>query len=252
MSALRAKCPDCRTLTAVALDGDYQCHSCGREFAAGLLRVRSAWGVGGDGMKEGATLPLDWPDAGLVEAETLEEQSQAVAERLPHRPLVLGGCCCSHIGAMRRLAERHGRVAVVWLDSHGDLNTPESSPSGNVWGMPLRMAIDEGSVRPGNVAHVGARNLDPPEVEYMRSVGIDDDVARALADTDAVYVALDLDVLRPGEADVFMPEPGGPTVAEVEAVLRGLPRVDGLGLSGHLGSERNVAALTRLVRAAGL
>ena len=252
MSALRAKCPDCRTLTAVALDGDYQCHSCGREFAAGLLRVRSAWGVGGDGMKEGAMLSLDWPDAGLVEAETLEQQSQAVAEQLPHRPLVLGGCCCSHVGAIRRLAERHGRLAVVWLDAHGDLNTPESSPSGNAWGMALRMAIDEGSVRPADVALVGARNLDAPEVEYTRSVGIDDDVARAIADADAVYVALDLDVLRPGEADVFMPEPGGPTVAEVEALLRGLPRVDGLGLSGHLGSEHNVGPLTRLARAAGL
>jgi arginase family protein len=252
VSALRAKCPDCRTLTAVALDGDYQCHSCGREFAAGLLRVRSAWGVGGDGMKEGATLPLDWPDAGLVEAETLEQQVRAVAEQLPHRPLVLGGCCCSHVGAIRRLAERHGRLAVVWFDAHGDLNTPESSPSGNAWGMALRMAIDEGSVRPADVALVGARNLDPSEVDYTRSVGIDDDIARALADTDAVYVALDLDVLRPGEADVFFPEPGGPALAEVEALLRGLPRVDGLGLSGHLGSERNVGPLTRLARAAGL
>ena len=252
MSALRAKCPDCRTLTAVALDGDYQCHSCGREFAAGLLRVRSARGVGGDGMKEGAILPLDWPDAGLVETETLEEQSRAVAEQLPHRPLVLGGCCCSHVGAVRRLAERHGRLAVVWLDAHGDLNTPESSPSGNAWGMPLRMAIDEGSVRPSDVALVGARNLDAPEVEYVRSVGIDDDVARALDGAHAVYVALDLDVLRPGEADVFMPEPGGPSLADVEAMLRGLPRVDGLGLSGHLGSDRNVEPLTRLARAAGL
>jgi arginase len=252
VSALRAKCPDCRTLTAVALDGDYQCHSCGRAFAAGLLRVRSAWGVGGDAMKEGATLALDWPDAGLVETETLEQQSQAVAEQVPHRPLVLGGCCCAHVGAIRRLAERRGRLAVVWLDSHGDLNTPETSPSGNPWGMALRMAIDEGTVRPEDVALVGARNLDPPEVEFMRSAGIDDDVARALDGTDAVYVALDLDVLRPGEADVFYPEPGGPTLAEVESVLRGLPRVDGLGFSGHLGSERNVAVVTRLARAAGL
>ena len=147
MSALRAKCPDCRTLTAVALDGDYQCHSCGREFAAGQLRVRSAWGVGGDGMKEGAALPLDWPDGGLVEAETLEQQSRAVAEQLPHRPLVLGGCCCSHIGAVEGLAARHDRLAVVWFDAHGDLNTPETSPSGNVWGMPFRMLLDSDTVR---------------------------------------------------------------------------------------------------------
>jgi arginase len=203
-------------------------------------------------MKEGAMLPLAWPEAALVEADSLEQQSRAVAEQLPRRPLVLGGCCCAHVGAIRGLAERRGRVAVVWLDAHGDLNTPQTSPSGNAWGMPLRMAIDEGSVRPADVAHVGARSLDPPEVEYMASAGIDDDVTRALDGVEAVYVALDLDVLRPGAVEAFMPEPGGPTLAEVEALLRSLPRIDGLGLTAHLGSERNVEPLTRLARAAGL
>jgi len=236
----------------VAFDDEYQCHSCGREFAAGLVRVRSAWGVGGDAMKEGAALPLEWPEAAVVETETLEEQSAAVAAQLPRRPLVLGGCCCAHIGAIRALAERHGRLAVVWLDAHGDLNTPESSPSGNTWGMPLRMAIDEGSVRPEDVALVGARNLDPPEVAFMRERGIDGDVARALGGADAVYVAFDVDVLRPGEAEAFFPEPGGPTVAEAEVILRSLPRVVGLGFTGLLGAQRNVEPLTRLARAAGL
>ncbi|MGE5691410.1 MAG: arginase family protein [Pseudomonadota bacterium] len=252
MSTLRARCPDCRTLTAVAVDDGYQCHSCGREFAAGLVRVPAAWGRGGEAMRAGATLPLPWPEAAVVEADTLEGQTRAVAEQLPRRPLVLGGCCCAHIGAIRGLARRHGRLAVVWLDAHGDLNTPESSPSGNAWGMPLRMALDEGSVRPEDVAHLGARSLDPPEVEYLRAHGIDDDVERGLAGTDAVYVALDVDVLRPGEVDAFMPEPGGPTLAEVEATLRSLPRVDGLGLTALLGSARNVEPLTRLARAAGL
>ena len=41
------------------------------------------------------------------------------------RPLVLGGCCCAHVGAIRGLAARAGRLAVVWFDAHGDLNTPE-------------------------------------------------------------------------------------------------------------------------------
>ncbi len=252
MSALRARCPDCRTNTAVALDGDYQCHSCGREFSAGLLRVRSAWGAGGEAMKEGAMLPLPWPEAATIEAETLEAQSQAVAEQLPSRPLVLGGCCCAHIGAIRELARRHGRLAVVWLDAHGDLNTPETSPSGNLWGMPLRIAIEEGSVRPEDVAHVGARALDPPEEEYLRAHGIDDDVARASAGADAVYVALDVDVLRPGELEPFMPEPGGPTLRELEALLGSLPRIDGLGFTGLVGAAANVEPLTRLARAAGL
>ncbi len=64
MSALRARCPDCRTLTAVAIGADYQCHSCGREFSAGLLRVPKAWGDGGGVMVEAARMRLPWPDAG--------------------------------------------------------------------------------------------------------------------------------------------------------------------------------------------
>ena len=252
MSTLRARCPDCRTLTAVALDDGYQCHSCGREFAAGLVRVRSAWGDGGEAMREGAMLSLPWPEAATVEAETLEEQSRVVAAALPVRPLVLGGCCCAHVGAIRALARRHGRLAVVWLDAHGDLNTPASSPSGNAWGMPLRMAIDEGSVRAGDVALVGARDLDPPELEYVRAVGIDGDVGRAIDGAAAVYVALDVDVVRPGELAAFMPVAGGPTVAEVEELLRELPRVDGLGLTGLVSDVRNVEPLTRLAVAAGL
>ena len=111
---------------------------------------------------------------------------------------MLGGCCCAHVGAIRGLAARHGRLAVVWLDAHGDLNTPESSPSGNAWGMPLRLALDEGSVATTDVALVGARDLDPPEAAYVAEHGIDDDVGRALAGADAVYVALDVDVLEPG------------------------------------------------------
>ena len=171
MSTLRARCPDCRTLTAVAIDDEYQCHSCGREYAAGLVRVPRAWGSGGETMAAAALLALPYPEAARIEEATLDEQVAAQIRNLPVRPLVLGGCCCSHIGAIRGLAARRGRLAVVWVDAHGDLNTPESSPSGNAWGMPLRMAIDAGAVEPADVALVGARSLDPPELEYLAKPG---------------------------------------------------------------------------------
>ena len=205
MSALRARCPRCRTLTAVAFDELYECHSCGSTFAAGLVRVPRAWGAGGEEMAAAAETELPYPEALVVDLETLAEQSTVLARGLPRRPLVLGGCCCAHVGAIRGLAARHGRLAVVWLDAHGDLNTPESSPSGNLWGMPLRTAIDEGSIRTDDVALVGARDLDPPERAYVAEHGIDDDLSRALDGADAVYVALDLDVLEPGLLPVFMP-----------------------------------------------
>lgn len=73
MSLLRARCPDCRTLTAVAIGPEYQCHSCGREFAAGLVLVRGE-----------PTLDLPWPEAAVIDAA-------ADLPQLPARPLVVGG-----------------------------------------------------------------------------------------------------------------------------------------------------------------
>jgi arginase len=205
-------------------------------------------------MAAAAFLPLPYPEAARIEEASLDEQVAAQIRNLPARPLVLGGCCCSHVGVIRGLAARRGRLAVVWVDAHGDLNTPESSPSGNAWGMPLRMAIDSADIDPADVALVGARNLDPPEVEYLAATGIDDDLDRALDGCDRVYVAFDCDVLRPGELSVFMPEPGGPTLAEAEKLIRdiaGRGELAGLGLTG-LREDAGVAALLRLTAAAGL
>lgn len=205
-------------------------------------------------MGEAASLDLPYPEALAVEADTLEEQSKAVARALPVRPLVLGGCCCAHVGAIRGLSGRYDRLAVVWLDAHGDLNTSETSPSGNQWGMPLRMAIDEGSVRTADVALVGARDLDPPEAAYVEEQGIDDDVDRALEGADAAYVALDVDVLEPGSVPSFMPVPGGPSPLEVESILRDLAerrRIVGMGLTG-LVPTAEPGDVARFAVAAGL
>ena len=205
MSRLRAKCPDCRTFTAVALGPDYECHSCGREFHAGLVRVPRAWGRGGEAMAEAAHLDLPYPETIVVECDSLEEQNLSLAAELPERPLVLGGCCCSHVGAVEGLAARHERLAVVWLDAHGDLNTPASSPSGNTWGMPLRMILDSGAVDPDDVALVGARALDPPEEEYIASSGIHvDEVAECFRRIDArgAVVGAGLTGLKPDPLNV--------------------------------------------------
>ena len=233
---------------------DYECHSCGRTFAAGLVRVPRAWGEGGDDMVAAASLPLDYPEAGVVEEDTLQAQTLAIAADLPQRPLVLGGCCCAHVGAVEGLAARHDRLGIVWLDAHGDLNTPETSPSGNTWGMPLRMLIDRGTVDARNVALVGARSLDPPEVEFIATAGIHDSADALLERVDCVYVALDCDVFEPSELAVYMPEPGGPAVAEVEKLLCGLRDrgvVVGAGLTGLAPDTANVEKLERLTTALG-
>ncbi|HWN21312.1 MAG TPA: arginase family protein [Gaiellaceae bacterium] len=258
MSRLRARCPHCRTLTAVAIGPDYQCHSCGREFGAGLVRVPRAWGACGERMAKAAWLELPYPEAAVVDEESLAEQTLALASDLPDRPLVLGGCCCAHVGAVEGLAQGEDVLAVVWIDAHGDLNTPASSPSGNAWGMPLRMLIDDGAVEAGNVALVGSRALDPPELDFIERSGVhtgDGAVERALAGTDAVYVAIDCDSVEPGELEVFMPEPDGLSLDELEALLREVSsrrRVAGAGLTGLVGAPENEAKLVRLCSALGL
>lgn len=254
MSLLRARCPSCRALTAVAVGDGYECHSCGRTFAAGLVRVPRAWGDGGEPMVEAAALGLDYPEVAVVEEETLAMQTLAVASDLPLRPLVLGGCCCSHIGAVEGLAARHGLVAVLWLDAHGDLNTPETSPSGNEWGMPLRTLIDRGTIAAADVVLWGARNLDPPEEKFIAEAGIGDDPGGLLDRADAIYVALDCDVLAPDELAVFMPEPGGPSLGEVEELLvrvRGSGKLVGVGFTGLAPDPANVEKLERLATALG-
>jgi arginase family enzyme len=258
VSRLRARCPDCRTLTAVALGPEYECHSCGRTFGAGLVRVPRAWGNGGEVMIASASLPFAYPEAAVIEEPTLGEQNLALASELPDRPLILGGCCCSHVGAIEGLAARHDRLAVVWLDAHGDLNTPESSPSGNQWGMPLRMVLDAGTVAPTDVALVGARNLDPPEVEFIAATGLRtgrEAVEAVLYQVDCVYVALDCDVFEPDAIASFMPEPDGLSVDEVDelfALVAARGALVGAGLTGLAADPASVPPLERLCATLGL
>jgi arginase family enzyme len=259
MSRLRAKCPHCRTNTAVALGPDYECHACGSTFAAGLVRVPCAWGTGGEAMAAAATaLDLPYPEAGVIAEETLGGQSLVLASELPERPLILGGCCCSHVGAVEGLATRHDRLAVVWIDAHGDLNTPETSRSGNEWGMPLRMIVDGGAVDPRDVALVGARDLDPPERDFIHASGLHvgkHAVSRAIHGADAVYVAIDGDGLDENEVAAFMPVPGGIPVDDAADILRRVAAdatVAGAGLTGFLPDPVNLEPALRLCSAMGL
>ena len=146
MSALRARCPHCRTLTAVAVDDGYECHSCGARVR-GRARPRPArlgrraarrWP-----RRRASTLP--YPEAAVVERGHARR-----AERRDRRGAAASARSCSAAAAARTSARsagspaRYDRLAVVWLDAHGDLNTPETSPSGNLWGMPFRMLLDDG------------------------------------------------------------------------------------------------------------
>ena len=75
MSGLRARCPNCRTFTAVAIGDGYECHSCGATFSAGLVRVPAAWGSGGEAMVEGGKVIASLPTSIAGRVDTIEVDS---------------------------------------------------------------------------------------------------------------------------------------------------------------------------------
>ena len=120
------------------------------------------------------------------------------------------------------------------------------------------MIIDSGAVEPTDVALVGARNLDPPEEEFIRERQVhlgEDGIAAALEGSACTYVAFDADVLEPTELAVFMPEPSGLSLDEAERILRELgarTNVLGAGFTGATFDSANVEPLNRLAGALGL
>jgi len=175
-------------------------------------------------------------------------------------PLVLGGDHSVALGTLGGLAKVHGPGGVVWIDAHGDLNTPETSPTGNVHGMPLAAALGRGgpafeseawpipAVDPSRVAIVGARSLDAHEQAWLREsqvlvftmsdldrVGIESALGEALehvAGPGFVHVSLDMDALDPDVAPgVGTPVRGGLTYREAHLALE---LVAESGLAGSL------------------
>ena len=160
------------------------------------------------------------------------------------RPLVLGGDHSIGLGTLAGLAAAAGQAGgLIWIDAHGDLNTPETSPSGNVHGMPLAAALGRAAdwfahdrltlpaVDPARVALVGIRSLDPAERAFLREADIrvftmsDIDrigIERALRESldrvagpGFVHVSFDLDALDPEVAPgVGTPVRGGLTYRE--------------------------------------
>ena len=166
---------------------------------------------------------------------------QAVAAD-PEPAIVIGGDCGVSLGAVGAVAQDD--VAIVWLDAHADLNTPESSPSGAFTGMVLRailgdgsdgMTLPAGAITPDRVVLVGTRDLDAPEDDYIaqasiRMLGVESladpaSVVAAVAATGAsrVFLHIDLDVLDPATiAALAFPVPFGAQPADVVATIRAL------------------------------
>ncbi|HYE65951.1 MAG TPA: arginase [Pyrinomonadaceae bacterium] len=154
-------------------------------------------------------------------------------------PIILGGDHSIAVGSISGVAsfyrERNEAVGLIWFDAHADMNTPETTPSGNIHGMPLAALLGYGApelthtagfapkLDPRFCAHIGARDIDPGERELIRHLGlrfftmreidergmsacVDDAIAIASRAPGGYCVTLDVDALDPGDA------PGSATV----------------------------------------
>lgn len=172
-----------------------------------------------------------------------------------HLPLVLGGDHSIAIGSFSGAASYYKKqeqtLGLIWFDAHADMNTPESTPSGNIHGMPLSALLGYGTpelvnvagfapkVDPRLVAHVGARDVDPGERELINKLGVrfftmreidergmsacmDDAIAIASGGTAGYAVTFDVDALDPGDA------PGSGTLVRGGLTYR----------EAHLGMEK--------------
>lgn len=173
--------------------------------------------------------------------------------RLGHFPLVLGGDHSIAVGTISGVAgyarKQARRVGLLWVDAHGDINTPETSPSGNIHGMPLAALLGHGPVEltevadhapkldPGNVALMGIRSLDAGEKKLLKETGIqvhtmsdidrhgvhrvmEKALARITDGTEYVHVSFDLDAIDPTVAPgVGTPVKGGLDYREAHLIM---------------------------------
>jgi arginase len=184
----------------------------------------------------------------------IKEACERIARRVERAtrdgrlPVVLGGDHSVALGTLGGLAAAHGPGAALWIDAHGDLNTPGTSPSGNVHGMPLAVALGRGGeaflseawplpmLDPERVALIGVRSLDEGERAFVRETGMG---VYTMTDLDRqgleavfrealervrgapfVHVSLDMDVVDPDVAPgVGTPVRGGLSYREAHLAM---------------------------------
>ncbi len=192
---------------------------------------------------------FDWGNVESVKAacgRVAQLVSQALREGMT--PLVLGGDHSVALGTLGGLAASVGQGGVIWIDAHADLNTPETSPSGNVHGMVLAAALglcgEEfespewtlPAVDPSRVALVGVRSIDPGEKRTLKEqgirvatmsevdrIGIERCIREALAHVAGpgfVHISLDADAIDPDVAPgVGTPVRGGLSYREAHLAM---------------------------------
>lgn len=191
-------------------------------------------------------------------ASVSRELASRVAAQLQQGrlPITLGGDHAVAIGSLAGAVQVVPRLGVIWFDAHTDINTEETTPTGNIHGMPLAIAIGKGHpallqvagnakrLEAGNIVIVGARSIDPGEKALLKQTGIsvftmheidrlgisrvmEEAICIASRDTDGVHLSLDLDALDPSETPgVGTAVQGGLTFREASLAMEMMAAAD--------------------------
>lgn len=164
----------------------------------------------------------------------LKEARKCIQHENPISIFTIGGDCDADIAPISYLNKKaDGKITILWLDAHGDLNTPESSVSKCFYGMPLRTLLGDGDkafidllhpkLDPSQIVMLGVRDSDKEETEYIKKHNLSfhssDDIENRIIEVKNtikakgnpnIYIHIDLDVLDPEEyPHVPVPVPGG-------------------------------------------
>ncbi|HLR54484.1 MAG TPA: arginase [Pseudogracilibacillus sp.] len=170
-------------------------------------------------------------------------------------PLVLGGDHSIAIGTISGLVEHYSNLGLIWYDAHGDINTAETSPSGNIHGMPLAVSLgyghekllslfEQSHIKPENVVLIGIRDLDDGEKQLLKDLNVkvytmheidrigmpqvmQETIDYLQEKTDGVHLSFDMDGIDPKEAPgVGTPVIGGATYRETHLAMEMLADAD--------------------------
>jgi arginase len=181
----------------------------------------------------GAPREAQWREDLRDAAPVLTDAAEAIGAALDagERPVLFASDCTIAVSTLPALARREPGVRIVWLDAHGDFNTPDTSASGYLGGMCLAAACGRwdagfgGEVDPARVVLSDARDLDAAEREELERAGLAPITPGSVAGAvrgERVFLHLDLDVLDPSEMPCTFPAPGGLSMDQLRAVLEQL------------------------------
>ena len=188
----------------------------------------------------------DWRDSLLQGRETLVGLGRAIAASIEggHLPVIVANTCSASLASLPVVARNHPDAVVLWIDAHGDFNTPETTGTGYLGGMVLAAACGfwnsghGAGLRPEQVILVGARDIDPAEGELLKEAGVQiippaeatpDTVVRAINGAQ-VWIHVDWDALEPGFVPAEYNVPRGMLPSQLREIFEAIPSAQLLGV----------------------